>query len=291
MKGQDNKTTIKISEVSTLQSSTYKLSTAGFNDQQLKKLNGIIGRDIFCTNTSITDDNLLVCYNDYISADNSAGSSVKSEWGQTRDGFEGRLKTAKYKLAGLSRSISMTLNKHSGTNYCDLGSGDGSMGVVFAEEYKLKPIFMDINNYLDKSIISNVNFEAFDPSKDITSSLKYGIISCFHILHHIDSLEDIKARLLNIYDLLMPDGVLICREHDVSDPTTYSFVSYLHIAYEIKELTIPPDRYKEYLDNYRLCLMSIGELASLACACGFKVVGCTRPIGFDHSYYILFQKI
>jgi 2-polyprenyl-3-methyl-5-hydroxy-6-metoxy-1,4-benzoquinol methylase len=259
-----------------------------FSDYQKKKLDKL--GDLY--NKSV-DEIIKQLYDLYASRKQENDVS----WGLS-SGFQKRLSAAEFKLNGITRYIDNTFKRQTDNKYLALGCGDGAMETVFAKRYRMIPTFIDIDDNIEPSLKKAFVFELFDPSKAIEGKIKYDVVSMFHIIHHIPTLEDIKFRIKNMHDLLQPNGLLLCREHDLTDNEQtanmmYAFICLFHISYEINELKsgMSLEDYMLYIKDYKLSLTSINVLASIVCQCGFKLLNVSNVYGADNSYYILFQKI
>lgn len=263
----------------------YEASNLILNVKDVEKFNGSVGAAIFSAGNLLPFDTLSSrLYEIYMQR-----TPGKTEW--SVGDLEQRKKTAGYKLDLLSPKMKRIVDKLRDGQMLDIGSGDGTVGECLSQRNGLNIIYADIGNFL-RVEHSPDQFIQFKPDEDIILPNQVDVATCFHIFHHIKTREELENRLRNINQLLKSRGILLFKEHDVSDSTKYIKVCLMHICYEIGEIDIglSQDQFDQWLNGYRLQLMSSAQFRNILNTSGFKFIDSTRPTAFDSSYYAMYGK-
>jgi 2-polyprenyl-3-methyl-5-hydroxy-6-metoxy-1,4-benzoquinol methylase len=175
-------------------------------------------------------------------------------------------------------------------NVLDVGCGDGIIGYEFASRYNLVPQYTDVTNTI---AIPNATVHIFDPDQPLVGSDTFGIITCFHILHHIPTLFALQFRLKDIHSRIAVGGYLLIREHDANSDIMKKKIAWQHIVYEIREIrpNMSQDELIKWILDYKLSLYSKENMSKIIEDCGYTYVNSSKPTAFDGSYYGLFKKL
>jgi 2-polyprenyl-3-methyl-5-hydroxy-6-metoxy-1,4-benzoquinol methylase len=191
-KFQPNETTpIKsiITKNPSLRADYAKLFASLRNDNRAqKKFNDAISARVFpLSRWAITDliNKLFKIYSE-------RKTTLVQKW--TVGDLDSRLSVSIWKLQSAGREIFDFLKSNVRGDYLDIGCGDGAMGLLFARILNVNPTFADIGNYINPDISAKYKFIQFTPDTALDDN-QYGIVSCFHILHHIADIDGLKFRL------------------------------------------------------------------------------------------------
>ncbi len=134
--------------------------------------------------------------------------------------------------------------------YLDLGGGDGSISYEIGKSLNLdknKIISADLPNTFSVGEVRNIPDLTYVELDSNTKTLpfkknEFFVISLFMVLHHI---SDIETELKEINRILVKDGYLILREHNVIDINEFILIDMIHRIYDfIENQNIPNNKYK-----------------------------------------------
>jgi SAM-dependent methyltransferase len=203
---------------------------------------------------------------------------------------EQREKYTKFKIEQISEDklLNTIICDAKPTSLLDVGCGDGYMGKIFAETFGIKDV--QYTDVVDVILLKNVQFTTFKPDEPLPFKRQFSIISCFHILHHIPTEDELIFRLKDIHSRLQPGGLLIIREHDASNELMKKRIKLSHICYELREIDTgkTKDELIKWINGYDLNLYTLHKLKSIIESQGFQFVAATRPTSKDGSYYSVF---
>ena len=89
-----------------------------------------------------------------------------------------------------------------------------------------------------------INFNTIEDGKPLPyESNTISIISVFHVLHHVKSLNNL---LSEIYRVLKPGGIFCIREHDAVNNSEYMLLDIEHMLWN----SVNRDFVETYYENY-----------------------------------------
>ena len=105
-------------------------------------------------------------------------------------------------------------------SYLDFGCGNGMISQSVGQLLSVEPHGMDI---IDN--ISQIQYYQYD-GKTLPSLSPYDLITCFNVLHHVESLD-----VSQLIGLLKPGGYFLLKEHDCYDEKMKLLIELQHLYY------------------------------------------------------------
>lgn len=176
-------------------------------------------------------------------------------------------------------------NKHPVKKYLDFGGGSGDMAYAIGNQMRLtkENIFVvDKKEFGGTTWIPNKKITFYDNINNIKSN-SIDLITCFHVLHHIDNIDDI---INEFYRVLKPDGILIILEHDVDNQLLTNYIDIEHLIFDTiinKNIS-----YDDYIKTYFSKFYSKNDLIKIFNK--FKFINYTNINKPDNSAYFTFKK-
>lgn len=111
--------------------------------------------------------------------------------------------------------------------YLDFGCSDGIKSKAIGEILNIKNIYgLDIQQYNDNFVYDGIHI----PNELCLKS--FDLITCFQVLHHIDTLN-LNGILTQLISTLPPHGLFLLKEHDCFSPWMRTLIDLQHIFYTI----------------------------------------------------------
>jgi SAM-dependent methyltransferase len=159
---------------------------------------------------------------------------IQSKLGENTDGGvkrgDNRVKSIeKYVLYRQPRN-----NRIEPSCYLDIGCFDGGITHSIAKYFKLHKLQthgVDIKSYGGDSGYSNITFSQYDGKILPYSDNSFDLITCLMVLHHVPE-DNLKILMSEINRVMRPGGVVILREHNVSNNTERMSLDVMHNFYD-----------------------------------------------------------
>jgi ubiquinone/menaquinone biosynthesis C-methylase UbiE len=193
----------------------------------------------------------------------------------------------------------MTLNINiSNLTYLDYGCGNGSKTNKFANNFKINKNNIhgtDIENwgpYTQMKIKHPFNFKYILKNGKIDfPDNKFDIVTCFFVLHHIETLDTTLKELKRI---IKPNGILLLLDHNALTDSDRLLLDIEHLLYEIiysknyEYLNTPfYAKYYNYMEwDYIFNKYKFDYITS-----HFLFQNISNEIRYDNAYYAFYKNI
>ena len=173
--------------------------------------------------------------------------------------------------------------------YLDIGCGSGIVLSALKEQYGSVVAYgADIEDTrADKNASEFILIKPGEPITLPDSSVD--IISMFHVIHHMtDSPAD---RFVDIMRMLKPGGVLLFKDHNVTDTRTASNVDFEHFVYLVGETEKPiATLMSNFATELPMTYYSTDSVTKFAKDAGLTAVVVGESRGFSAIYHAMWRK-
>lgn len=127
------------------------------------------------------------------------------------------------------------------------------------------------------------------------AKFKFDLVTAHVVFHHI---KDYNVDLAALNRALKPNGLLIIREHDVTNDNTAKYINFVHLVVEFSQHfaeVAGPD-----LDKFRasiqelydgIAYLKLDQMRQALQNNGFAVVSIINPLGPQRIYTLMAKKI
>lgn len=144
--------------------------------------------------------------------------NIQNKLTETKDRAVGRLKSMSYILKHIKVKPSV---------YLDIGCFDGNITEEVGKYFELDTIYgIDIIDFPNRN--KNITFSLYKDTIPFADN-SVDIITCLMVLHHVN---DINMFILEIKRILKPNGIIIIREHNVTNKYESSLLDMMHKFYD-----------------------------------------------------------
>lgn len=166
-----------------------------------------------------------------------------------------------------------------GQTYLDFGGGDGYMAEFFGKSMGAEKIYcVDVAEWSGQKRKPNPNIIFESDLKKIKDN-SVGLISAWHVLHHIKNVEEVIDEFKRI---LKPNGRLVIYEHDVRGKMQDKMVEFQHRIFTMGMDTMTLKEHKKTHTEFR----SQKQWEKMI---GLKALKIFKPKTNDYSYYEIFK--
>lgn len=162
--------------------------------------------------------------------------SGNSKWGQGKSTVKFFLKNAVF-LPFISEYLvdNPVVNNNELPLCLDVGCGDGTDLVSLRTKYDIKCICADIS---DTRSDNSEEFIIVTPGLPLDlPDATIDIVFVFHCIHHM--IEDVSTRLRDIIRVTKPGGLILIKDHNITNSIEASNVDLEHLAYMVPGKSIP----------------------------------------------------
>ena len=135
------------------------------------------------------------------------------------------------------------------SNYLDIGCFDGSITYEVGKHFNLEKDNINGIDIQEYNNYENITFSKYDGSTLPYNNNNFNLITCYMVLHHIKK-DNLNKLIKEIYRVMEKGGILILREHNVTNKYEEKLINYMHDFYDYvwdtKNMT-----YKKWENNYK----------------------------------------
>lgn len=178
-----------------------------------------------------------------------------------------------------------------GGRYLDYGCSTGTITAAVGRRLGANthgcdvPLWHGIENKCSDKFVT---YRHLDNGKvpDVKDFKNFNLVTVFMVLHHVPK-NQLAATIQNIVDLIITDGYLLIREHDVISPETHDYCHFEHAMYDLVTPSLP---FNAFYDEYEAHYYSMDNWEQLICGAGMEILYTTKPWGSTRYTYMLFKK-